>query len=903
MKSKLLDKFKKNYEYLDFNDATVAMCFDRAYNELSSNNSLSESILTMEIGHLFLNYLIIEMKKGNKDIYDAISIAFECKHDFVIKKRPDITKNITDKTKAYEKAFFETIDSYNYEESFSSVLVKNLIKIYKSLNEKDREVNLMKYNMREKSLYKLFDNYDSNIVELLLNALKIREIGTYGLLVRKYGVSFDGVNAANNLTYSEVTRLDNCLSRIDSYLKFITLYISNGHTLSEVSKIFKEYNDNNLLAIIRQYSGDKKSSEAHVFRKTKGEVLKYFGVTESVLRRALNELENKSEIYLYNAYYGINTDALSIDAISRNTSLKEKEIESEVFKIQDKLVPIIEKLKKEKVQTKDTSNGRVQIKPRAKAFLDSSKYEKDKNTLKEEIIKEELVKEEVKVEEELIKQEPVLEKVEIKEESSKKTVDDNTLRKQAKRRKDYFIEYFYTDSMDDSVKDKMKSDLEKILEIPKVKELLGYSVASKLYGEKLDQKLTDFSLSREEKIRFRDFKKTMNSYFKKISLHTEKIKKTTKKSSRKKDYFIDYFTSDNTSLEDKEKLKEKLKAIITIPRYRQLKGFAIACKLYGNLLDEKLLSVELMPGDNTSFNNFKISIDTALKKPVEEFNTIGRRKREKYLVEYFLGECIDDDSKKLIISKFDIIIKLNRVKNLKGYLYASKLYGDDLKGSNSNIILKSNEGISFISFKNSIKNLIDSYSLEELNAMLDKESIKEKVDETCLDDKNEFIEEKKEVLSSDVEKEYSYIDKLILKLHKELFSEDEIKKVLLLDDNTIVDTYIKCLGDLDLFRALDYIVLRNPNRIKDLLSSTYFKPLTEKIDDVELEVIYLKLLSKSNPSITDSIISSITSVPLKDIEEYKIMSIDDSMNNLNNYLYRDINPYIKLKNNDKKSKC
>ena len=88
-----------------------------------------------------------------------------------------------------------------------------------------------------------------------------------------------------------------------------------------------------------------------------------------------------------------------------------------------------------------------------------------------------------------------------------------------------------------------------------------------------------------------------------------------------------------------------------------------------------------------------------------------------------------------------------------------------------------------------------------------------------------------------------------------------------------------------------------------MLSSTYFKPLTEKIDDVELEVIYLKLLSKSNPSITDSIISSITSVPLKDIEEYKIMSIDDSMNNLNNYLYRDINPYIKLKNNDKKSKC
>ena len=58
MKSKLLDKFKKNYEYLDFNDATVAMCFDRAYNELSSNNSLSESILTMEIGHLFLNYLV-----------------------------------------------------------------------------------------------------------------------------------------------------------------------------------------------------------------------------------------------------------------------------------------------------------------------------------------------------------------------------------------------------------------------------------------------------------------------------------------------------------------------------------------------------------------------------------------------------------------------------------------------------------------------------------------------------------------------------------------------------------------------------------------------------------------------------------------------------------------------------
>ena len=56
------------------------------------------------------------------------------------------------------------------------------------------------------------------------------------------------------------------------------------------------------------------------------------------------------------------------------------------------------------------------------------------------------------------------------------------------------------------------------------------------------------------------------------------------------------------------------------------------------------------------------------------------------------------------------------------------------------------------------------------------------------------------------------------------------------------------------------------------------------VTKIEQELIYLKLVQKRNPNLTDEIISSILNLPLEDIHSYEIMIKDDELNSFNQYI-------------------
>lgn len=201
----VLLKLQEKYEYLDFDDTTVLNCFKKA----CINFNESESNFQLDIEYHFLHELVLEMQKGNNDIYDAVLLGLNNILNFFLIKRKDLASKVDKKDyqKYYDMAFKNAVNSYYKKMSFTSELMKNIIITFKiGLNNP----------INDKSFYSEFDCSK----ELIDHILYVYDESSISLLIRQYGIHLDGVCTASNLDNLELIKLEEIKEDIKNRIEY-----------------------------------------------------------------------------------------------------------------------------------------------------------------------------------------------------------------------------------------------------------------------------------------------------------------------------------------------------------------------------------------------------------------------------------------------------------------------------------------------------------------------------------------------------------------------------------------------------------------------------------------------------------------------------------------------------------
>ena len=152
-KDEYINDYKNKFEYLDFNEEIIKL-FDEAYDK--AENEKRENF-NNQLEYEFISRLIEKAKKGDKEIYDNLSLYHEKYNAFYLRKNKDKLKDFSKikQKEYYDKAFKFTIDNYIEGQLFYKELIHNIILIYKNQLPLKGGLN-MKYDLSIKSIYDLF---------------------------------------------------------------------------------------------------------------------------------------------------------------------------------------------------------------------------------------------------------------------------------------------------------------------------------------------------------------------------------------------------------------------------------------------------------------------------------------------------------------------------------------------------------------------------------------------------------------------------------------------------------------------------------------------------------------------------------------------------------------------------
>lgn len=366
MQEKVLEQLKIKYEYLDFDNAIVLTCFHNAVEEFKRENPTAfdnKNIAGLELEHYFLHYLVLEMQKGNREIYDAVSIGLEYINDFVVRRRKDLVSSFNkEQQKAfYDEAFKNTINVYYKKMSLTSALTQNLLQIYNVAKEGYKEVYGMKYNLRLKSIYEVFSEYDVDILKTVLKAFQKKEM-SYRLLVKKYGKNLDGEGAISFLTYSDSSQLEGILLRIESWLIYAQYLHNNNDSLESIYQFFNTTSDEKLVHILANHQKEM-NEEVEPFN-SKNDIMEKYQISEQILSDSLAYVKNKNYRLLYKYTYGINCKKMNKESILDMLGISSKLYQIGLLIVQKQLPTLISKAKEslEEELSQDLDNTSESIK-------------------------------------------------------------------------------------------------------------------------------------------------------------------------------------------------------------------------------------------------------------------------------------------------------------------------------------------------------------------------------------------------------------------------------------------------------------------------------------------------------------------------------------------------------------
>lgn len=449
--------------------------------------------------------------------------------------------------------------------------------------------------------------------------------------------------------------------------------------------------------------------------------------------------------------------------------------------------------------------------------------------------------------------------------------------------KDDLLDYFYTDLSD---RDQLIKEISKQLEgLNNVQALRFKRLISFMYD-------SNFKLVRPMQLRSGEisaFEKIVNTINRSLKPKAKVVAKTAKKGMHL--YFFDNFL-----FEGEEVVPESRKSmILKIVRGSKASSAKLALDLFGNNLDQECRDQEMLKANKYTFNVF---IKNIIKRLTNTYSRGLFMLADNFIEQFYIDT--DTDEIKEAIRLY--LIHYLEASHSKYISIVNNAYDENYNLKKEYIF--NGDKNSYYSFIYSIKLSVKSYRKKVINGKAKKINPKVKKDSTKqtqanldmmdLGEKgylaltndlfdiriigNEEIEITEEELTDDV----------IMNAYNELMDSKTIIDLLMISEDTLIDFYLNHIDDLeDPQEAFNYLInLGNKDIIKRLMISPLFLRVINYISDIERQIIYLKLVQVSNSSLTDEIISKITKVDVNSIREYEIMTKDDKVNSLNEFIIK-----------------
>ena len=397
----------------------------------------------------------------------------------------------------------------------------------------------------------------------------------------------------------------------------------------------------------------------------------------------------------------------------------------------------------------------------------------------------------------------------------------NVNQKSNQQSKTEFLAFFEEDKTEEVLK---------IVENFQVTNPNYYEVIHKLYsGERLEIR-NDVILNEKEK-------KLLNSAKAKIrkilsGKETQKIfnqqKISQKNDKQSKTEFLAFFEEDKT--EEVLKIVENFQ--VTNPNY-----YEVIHKLYSGERLETRNNIKLIEREKISLDNAKLKI----KK------TLSGKEKKRLRGAGFLTFFEEDKTEEIlkIVEKFQIT-------NPNYYEVIHKIYSGERLEIRNYVTLSKQDSIILNNAKLKIKSLL-------------KKDIKNKVH--AIEDIILFLP--KIIQENSI---FYYIETM----------GEKIFKIVSIDD--IVDYYILHLSafyETDIVEILKVIATYKSEKIETVMNSSYINEKLQFLTPKEQMYFYLKLKSYSITTLTDKKIAEILSVEKSFLEQYRIMTIDEETNQLN----------------------
>ena len=410
--------------------------------------------------------------------------------------------------------------------------------------------------------------------------------------------------------------------------------------------------------------------------------------------------------------------------------------------------------------------------------------------------------------------------------------------------------------------------------------MAGYSVGQLLFGMHFDEPKKKIALTTAQQSSYNYFVQNI----KKVLLEQKNI--------------IDYLYS------SEEKSEENIKQFYTILKMYQ-EEYKESSELMA-LFDEDgyALVAHFSPKQREQLAFLKKYVSQRMAKDrFEGDENLPRRNRGKRaltFMEYFVLDTISISNKEEIKNRIHYFIKTYIPVQHDGYQIAQKLYGVDLEEEKKKITLTEKQKNDFKNFVFMIRKYLQKGVVEKRRPI---HFIDEFTTYNTSQEERAFIEKEVPLILESLSKDSQYYqagEKLYgPKLQGECVQE-KFPMALLSSFSYLVRTVkerlnkkkekLQCKDSKQesCMETSDFSIqtlLKNEGEfIADVLQKEPFKTFMSTVTKIEQELIYLKLVQKRNPNLTDEIISSILNLPLEDIHSYEIMIKDDELNSFNKYI-------------------
>lgn len=509
----------------------------------------------------------------------------------------------------------------------------------------------MSYNLKEKSLYKVFGTYDEKLCKKIFDAFKTKEEFSYRLLEKKYGSNLDGKGTIGVISYMENSRIQNIISRLNSWFIYADyLYKEKNESLDSIYKLFAKTKDEKLVAILSSYQKSKEEKTKQIANKR--EIMKLHNISEQELSDALAFVKNSNYRISYKYTYGIGCSKMHPDEILDLLKIKKEEYRHGIIVVQNELSSLIQQSKK--------------LKDQLSVPKKTIKIPKQNDSKKEKPLVKEVA-----------------------------SIKENRNIENRRKRKERFIEYFYTEGMSVIEKKEIETKLVEVLPYLKKKSKKGYALCQKLYGDDLDSSLSDYRTSTSENTLFTNFINSAKRYIKN-GIKEQKVKNEIVL----KNNFIEYFYEDNISEEEKNKILINLEKALQL--YSGTKSYQVFKKIYN---DEYMLNnnIKLATYDKRTIMGFVKN----LKKYIYlDLKKIPLKEKKKSFFEYFYDKTMTEDEKEKLKDEILKIVEYLKIKGIKGYNEVVLLYGANICGERKNIELTPEQKSNINNFKYAVRKYI-----------------------------------------------------------------------------------------------------------------------------------------------------------------------------------------------------